>query len=233
MKSNEVPYTAPVCITLAGGDTAQFSEPVLMMAVKADIKVSATSQKQKKGSFSDHVRTALCDHYPDRADIPYFLVSTRLPEDYIGVQAGIIAAISACFVASADGKRARKAPGTVQNVAYMLEKKFLKRQSHAQTTTCLQGGLIFYRKEFEFYKTVLKIPAKIPPQCMAFMNVPLASERKRDEIPDTEKYIRRLVFAIMSENMKLFEETFDTTRADIPSEISLLAEDHKGVIGAI
>jgi hypothetical protein len=126
----------------------------------------------------------------------------------VGVCAASIVAATACYMEHTGQEASRD---VLQKTAFALEKKMLKNHAHALTTTSIQGGLIFYRKEFEFYKSVFALPAKIPNEFVKHMQAGAPQPEKMRNY-STARYIRRLVFAIMREDMEMFKETFDTTR---------------------
>lgn len=216
-------YSAPVCITLAGGKHP--FEPALMCAYPLRVHVSVTPASSTKPIVDELNKIAVCvaTMHPDD---PVFegtwnvRVPEGIPHDHHGVISGMIVAYCACYLHLKNNKE--PAPGALQKLAYQVEKKLLKLASHAQTTTSAVGGLVFYRKEFEFHKTVFTIPAHVPRSFLE--NV---SDAPGANIP-LDMYIRRIIFAVMHEDEKMFHGTYDQHRGDLPKTLSL-QEDREGV----
>lgn len=213
-------YVAPLCVTLAGHQATHMGAPVLMMAIDTYIQVS-TSEETTDGLLKE-ILEILEEVVPSK-NIPGLTVEVYYP-DYFGSKAAIIVAATACYL---DFTLGIVDSHNLQKIAYQVEKRIFKDSSHAQTTTCVQGGLVFYRKEFDFYKTVVKLPAKMPQSFCEHINQSQQPPQKQHAY-ELDRYIRRCVFSITHEELKMFKETWDITMSDIPSDVGSIQQAHKG-----
>jgi hypothetical protein len=221
----KISYSAPVCITLAGDDTLdipRFDEPFLMCAQDERVMVTV----QDSGKAPDKILDTLVELMPLAKPRPYLHVEGRGNFSLRGVQAAHIVAATACYLEYVHAKPPTQ--DQVQKSAYTLEKKLFMQRSHAQTTTSTQGGLIFYRKEFDFYKSVVSIPAKFPQSFEQWLATGPAG--KPSHAQDSAHYIRQLVFAIKTENLTLFQSIWDGTIGDLDLYMNPLMPTHVGLL---
>lgn len=217
-------YSAPVCLTIAGGRSP--FEPALMCAHPQRVKVSVVQNESPQivPACLREIMQIHSDLYP-LPDSPKYTWRVELPDGivdtHMGVQSALISAFCACSLHISTGLPA--IPSDVQKMAYQIEKKLFKLASHGQTTTSTVGGLVFYRKEFEFHKTVFKIPAHLPKDFNIEAN--LTGQPKRN----IDTTIRRLVVAIIREDEQMFQSTHDASQSDIPTTWTLL-EDREGLL---
>lgn len=209
-------YSIPLCVTLYGHEGAQFGLPVLMTAIPEKVTVWINDKNvpddavvfagnvvlerilKESQTFIENVNVSPKDVY---VDVGYSLDS---PD--------VVASIIACVVLTLAGVKAKKSnliPTSVQAGAYSVEKAILKDQSHAQSVTALQNALVFYRKEFEFYKTVMKMPMKIPHDILDNLQLKpqvfpvLKKQSAHFTLPaDSSKEIKKLIFALQKEDTK-------------------------------
>lgn len=225
VKKMQIRYSAPVCVTLAGYDSGSvpiYDEPYLMASDAQRVTVSLhTAKSGRMEPFVKEVCEILSTLVKSDKTQPSFLITSERDLSTRGAQAACIVALTACYLEYVHTEP--PANDLIQKVAYTLEKKIFKNHSHAQTTTSLHGGLIFYRKEFDFYKSVVHIPAKFPEEFVQWLS-------SRSQIPlknatsDMGLYIRRLIFSIMHENIKLFQEVWGGPSGFVPSVNGLKRE---------
>lgn len=220
-----ISYSAPVCITLAGDDSLdipQFDAPFLMIAGSTRVKVSM----RVSGGEQDELSNLLFNLMPTSKPQPFFAVETEANLSLRGAQAAQIVAATACYLEYVHERQ----PTTVHVIksAYTLEKKLFMQRSHAQTTTSTQGGLIFYRKEFDFYKTVVSIPAKLPQDFEQWLATGPVGKPSR--VHDSALYIRQLIFAIKTENLSLFKSVWDGSIGDLDLYMNPLIPTYVGLL---
>lgn len=170
-----------------------------MVATHDRVEAYETSQKVEGSELLDELRKLY------GGNISLHLSKAVHPGE---VAANIVAA-TACYYEAIHGKPIHATE--LQKVAFKLEKKLLKDQTHSWTTVSAQGGLMFYRKEFEFFRTVISIPAKFPREFVEHIRLQQHSPDAVESYTDA-RYIRRLIFAIMHEDLKLFKSTYDPHR---------------------
>jgi mevalonate kinase len=116
---------------------------------------------------------------------------------------------------------------TINSLAYQCEKKFHGNPSGVDNSTSCFGGLIFYRKEFEFLKHISALNFKLPDniqkhlflidtgkptettaQMVSSVGKLYNQDPKRMEqiMNQIEKVTKRMVVAIVKEDPKLFAE---------------------------
>ena len=143
----------------------------------------------------------------------------------LGSSAALSVAFVACLLHFYTGNPAEK--DLINSLAYQAEKHFHGNPSGADNTACTYGGLIFFRKEFEFLKTIsalnCKLPANIeehlflidtgkPAESTAEMvrNVGKLYNGKPKETDQTmyniEKITKRLVVSVIKEDKGMFRD---------------------------
>lgn len=201
-------YSAPVSITLSGDDVALYGRPALMLALENRVVVSESEMNNEYDSETELIYSAIYKEIFGTlpAERKYH-VEIPFKSSYRAVQAALIV----CFAAQLLIKKHKTTPRSdvIQKVSYSVEKALFGQYSHAQTVCCIQGGLVYYRKEFEFYKTIMKLPMKVP---KGFLNecALICPENPQHTFPkfsakalsESEKLTKRLVFTVSQENKK-------------------------------
>ncbi len=210
----DISATYPVCVTLAGHLTSQYGKPVLMTNSQHTVTAQLSSKESSEKIITNIWSVVKSETGLD--DSTQVKVTTDMPLTYHGTQAAVIVAM--VDVAT---QIANESPKSLQNLAYEVEKKVLKQFSHAQTVACIQKGLIFYRKEFEFYKTVVQLPMELPKYFKERLFVDTSTKKKDVEM--IEKVVKRLVYAISQENENMF---FETLSEASDSEVTVKSNSH-------
>lgn len=182
-----------------------------MLATKNHVKVCLA---KKEVSDLPELQDELVQTY-GRAEGLALSISSEFDVHVPQVFAASIVAGVACFHKHLVGKPISHSE--LQKKAFLLEKKLLKDQACALTTASIEGGLLFYRKEFEFYKTVVSVPAKLPQKFAEYL---LTQSPVPEEVKgySDARYIRRLIFSIMREDFDMFKKSLDLSRISLPSE---------------
>lgn len=196
----------PLSITLAGHKDAEIGKPVLMMAL--DMPVRAIFADMYSSDIVQSITKAAEKILETEATSP-IQIETPFPDVFMSVKASIIVAITELLL---HDKLAEKPhPAHVQQQAYEIEKAIFKNMSHGQTVAAIQGGFIYFRKEFQFFRTVFQIPGKFDDKTQGSLFIYEAKSVKKDNAEkfhkDVEKNIKRLVFAIRSENTAMVHDT--------------------------
>ena len=232
-------FSAPICISLCGDDVAAYGRPALMLALNRYVTLTPSDESQYE--HDEHVQKlySLVRKYAQAKTPSELSFEIHMPfnSSYRSVQSAIIVCLSAYVLFQKFGKAA---PITeVQKVAYAAEKEAFQQYSHAQTVSSSQGGLIYYRKEFEFYKTIVKLPMKLPD---GFLNGLTIAEPKEFTIQpqeyspeyssDQERICKRLVFAVTQERKIDWRESLffriDSSDLYLSEGKENFQEDHKG-----
>lgn len=118
---------------------------------------------------------------------------------------------------------------TINNIAFRVHKKINPTASGLYTSLSAFGGLIYFRKEFEFLKGIYKLAYKIPPQIAQELSVSLPSPEAQQKIAHDisalfkknpakaeallaaqEKATKRTLVAIVKGDKKMFFDQFTT-----------------------
>lgn len=238
MKSHS--YSAPICITLSGDDVTAFGRPAVMISIKKYVVVTSTDEAVEPDVVIDEIYADVYKEvYGEAPETPRSLmVHVPYQSSLRAVQAAIIVCLSAQLLSQKI--KNKPSESDIQRVAYSVERMRFQQYSHAQTVCCLQGGLIYYRKEFEFYKTTVKLPMKLPKGFLDNVSIARPTSSKSHSpkfstkaLTESEKNTKRLVFAISQERRtdwieSLFQNKNTSDLYFSPGEESI-EESHKGL----
>lgn len=227
-----ITYTAPAKVILSGEHAVVYGKPALVSALDLRLKFSiCESNKNTKNEtivfISDKVKEYLGKKKIKFKDKNFSVkIESSIPIRWgLGSSASMSVAASSAFLKFYTGHEFKKEE--VNNCAYQIEKYFHKNPSGVDISASCFGGLIFYRKEFEFLKNISALNFKItksleenlylidsgkPEESTAKM-VDLVGKmynlkpRLYDEIfNDIEKVTKRMVVAIIKEDKKFFQQ---------------------------
>jgi len=165
---NILRYSAPGRIYISGEHAAVYGKPALVCAI--DKRLSVTFTLSKKTVYKDNIFPILEKSVIDflqskkvsfeKKEYAYSVESTIPIGRGLGSSAAYCACISAGLLELFTGKEWSKEEVNV--CAYQMEKYFHKNSSGVDTSTSVMGGLIYYRKEFEFLKSISSLAIRIP-----------------------------------------------------------------------
>jgi len=230
-----ISYSAPAKVILSGEHAVVYGKPALVCAINKQLNFSVKEAKKKKNNKDGNpisIIDQIVKKYLEKEKINYqpknfsFLIDSLIP---IGRGLGSSAALSVTAVAALlkfyTGRDFDKE--IINNLAYLAEKHFHKNPSGVDNTTSCFGGLIFYRKEFEFLKNISVLNFKIPkiiednlflidsgkPKETTAQMVELVKEKYNqkphlvEEIFDEiEKITKRITVALVKEDARFFAE---------------------------
>jgi len=231
---NKISYSAPGKVILSGEHTVVYGKPAIVCAI--DKRLTLTITPAKKTHYLDTIvpiiESIVIAFLKERNElikqVSYiYEISSKIP---IGRGLGSSAAYSAVFAAGLlelfTGRE--WSTTTINMCAYKIEQYFHKNCSGVDVSTSVIGGLIYYRKEFEFLKTIsslsIKIPKKMsdslllidtgkPEESTAEMIQKVGTLFKTDIkkieqlLVDIEKTTKKLVLSLMKEDTLLFKES--------------------------
>ncbi len=161
---NTYSYKAPAKVILGGEHAVVYGKPALISAVDLWMEVNAEpgtgdGRDAMLDRIVEKVKSFLGPGHQDRQ--AHITVSSGIPTGRgLGSSAALCVAASAALIHLFSGKEPDR--DTVASCAYHAEKLFHANPSGADTSASCFGGLVFYRKEFEFLKTISALNMKIP-----------------------------------------------------------------------
>lgn len=226
-------YSAPGCFQLSGEHAVVYGKPALVSAIEKYLTFSVWEGKKeiKDPHILFVVKTVQAYLKKKKVamvkkDYDYLIESTIPIGRGLGSSAAFSVATAATFLEFFSGKQYDKEE--INNVAYQIEKEFHTRPSGADTSASCFGGLIYFRKEFEFLKTIsnlhIKIPKIIekdlylidsgkPSETTSEMVEIVGREYNRDPkkmdflFSEIEKTTKRLVVSLVKEDRVFFQKT--------------------------
>jgi len=262
-----IQYSAPGRLFLSGEHAVVYGKPAIVSAI--DKRLSITFTRAKKTKYTDAIFPILEQSALDflnEKKIPFsktgysYVVESSIPIGRgLGSSAAYCACISAGLLELFTGKEWVREE--VNRCAYKMEKYFHKNASGVDTSTSVMGGLIYYRKEFEFLKTIsslaLKIPKKIIDSLLLIdtgkpaetsgeviqsVGVLFNKQTKKIEaaLNEMEKTTKRIIVSLMKEDVQFFKENIIANEKLLeqigvvsPSTIHLLDELRKVGVGKV
>ena len=163
-----ISYSAPAKVILSGEHVVVYGKPAIVSAIDLRLVFAVGEGENKRkdknvARIVDVVRKYLIEnsHLSNfNSQIDYTIKSDIPIARGLGSSAAFSAAGTAAFLDFYTGKS--HPIELINNLAYKVEKAFHKNPSGVDSTTSTFGGLVYFRKEFEFLKGIYKLAFKIP-----------------------------------------------------------------------
>lgn len=162
-----ITYRAPAKIIFSGEHCVVYGKPAIVSAIQQYLTISVWEEKKEIHDQNILFVVKTIQEYLIKRKIQIiksdfnFSIKSTIPIGRgLGSSAAFSVACSAAFLEYFSGKQFEKEE--INNVAYQIEKKFHVRPSGVDTSASCFGGLIYFRKEFEFLKTISNLHIKIP-----------------------------------------------------------------------
>ncbi len=229
-----ITYSAPAKIILSGEHGVVYGKPAFVSAIDMRLEFIIHTGKDEFQNIDGVIRVVheVVTNYLEKQKLSIskksfsYEINSQIP---VGRGMGSSAAFSVAGVAALlhfyTGKEFDRE--TINQLAYQCEKKFHGNPSGVDNSTSCFGGLIFYRKEFEFLKHLSSLNFKIsenihshlylidtgkPTESTAEMVAQVGKNYNQDPkkmerlFNQMEKITKRMVVAIVKEDPKLFSE---------------------------
>ena len=252
-------YSAPGKVIISGEHAVVYGKPALVCAI--DNRLSMTFTPAEKTDYKDEIMPLLEKSVIDflktkknkyeHKEFTYSIESTIPIGRGLGSSAAYCAVISAGLLELFTGMEWSKEE--VNMCAYKMEKYFHKNSSGVDTSTSIMGGLIYYRKEFEFLKTISSLPVKLPKKFIDSLVLidtgkPLETTGEMVQkvgqlfntkggkteyiMNDIEKTTKRLIVSIMKEDVLYFKENIKHNE-DLLEQIGVVSSSTKKLLAKL
>ena len=233
---NIITFSAPAKVILSGEHSVVYGHPALVASIDKRLYFSLSEKdffNKKKDEKSKKIVKLIektLVSYLEKNKIAYhqktysFKIESEIPVGCgLGSSAAFSVAATACFLKFFTSKDFPKEE--INKLAYQIETYFHQNPSGVDNTASCFGGLIYYRKEFEFLKNTSFLNFKIPKNFSLYLIDSGRPEEKTKEMVkavfekykknpsffenvffDIEKTTKKMVLAIKEENKALFQE---------------------------
>lgn len=227
-----VVYSAPGKIILSGEHAVVYGKPALVSAIDLRLTVTVSDGEPKTNhKVVDHIEEVVLTYLKKYIKVEKKPCSCTYDSDIpmgrgMGSSAAFCVATVAALLHFYTGKQYDKQ--VINSLAYQCEKYFHGMPSGVDVSASCFGGLIFYRKEFEFLKHIsslnFKIPKKIqdnlflidsgkPSESTAEMVTHVGkrynehSSEMEQTLMQIEKVTKRMVLSIVKEDQNMFADS--------------------------
>ena len=256
----KISYSAPGKIILSGEHSVVYAKPALVTAV--DLRLTCTL----KSTFSKGITYEKQMQYCIDTTLSYltskkikhtkkdftYLITSDIPRGRgMGSSAAYCVAVSACIYQLFTGKLPTSEVSN--SIAFLCEKHFHGMPSGVDVSAASFGGLIFYRKEFEFLKHISALNFKIPTTIQDRLVLidsgkPIESTlhmvrhvgKRYNQHPQEietalnliEKTTRRMVVSIVKEDVRMFAESIKDNEAALV-DVGIVSKQAQTLISAL
>jgi mevalonate kinase len=162
-----VKVTVPGKIILMGEHAVVYGKPALVAAIDKRLTVTIrpadtlTLEMDTGKAYVKHIIRIVCNHFSITSVLKIKIeITSDIPSGYhlgssAAVAVGVVGAL--CFYLKKIWN-----PQLINQLAYESEKKIHGNSSGVDPATVTSGGMIWYRKELEFLRSIWQLPFQIP-----------------------------------------------------------------------
>lgn len=163
----KITYSAPAKVIISGEHAVVFGKPALVSAINMRLRFSIWEVAMQKKENNIQLLINVVKRYLIKEKIKFenkyfdYNIASEIP---IGRGLGSSAAFCVAGVAAISYFYTKKqlSLDIINQLAYQCEKHFHKNPSGVDPSMVCYGGLIYYRKEFEFLKNISRLNITIP-----------------------------------------------------------------------
>jgi mevalonate kinase len=165
----QVSYSAPAKVLFSGEHSVVHGRPAVSSSIDYRLTFTVIEDEIGQNEFEKGVKEANQNvlQYLQQNNIPHtpknfkYSISSQIPIGQgFGSSAALSVASTAAFLEFYTGQVSPKE--VINDLAYNIEVIFHGKPSGSDNSTICFGGLIWFRKEFEYLKTITKLPVEIP-----------------------------------------------------------------------
>lgn len=250
-----IAYSAPAKLILSGEHSVVYGKPALISAL--NLRLTVTVREAQKTNLDNNLQVILrnvqewlsSNNEPHEKKNVAIHISSDIPSrQNLGSSAALSVATSAALLHFLTGRAFPKE--IINKVAYQSEKHFHGNPSGGDNSASCYGGFIYYRKEFEFLKTISSLSVKIPRPIMNRLFIidsgkssePTAEmvakvgtfyndhPKKAETImSEIEKVTKRMVIAIVKEDPNMFAQAVQDNERHL-EDIGVVSEKTKNLL---
>lgn len=251
-------YSAPGKIILSGEHSVVYTKPAFVTAV--DFKLTFAIRKIHSHEKSNQTKEiGYCENvvkkYLQKTKIPFqdeqymYEIDSTIPQGRgMGSSAAFCVASVAALLHFYTGKEYDKQ--IINSLAYLCEKHFHGMPSGVDVSASCFGGLIFYRKEFEFLKTISALNFKIPKSFQDRM-ILIDTGKPAESTAEVVKYVgnrynkhpkkmervlagierttKRMVVSVVKEDIKMFSDAIEENQR-LLEDLGIVSEETKRLL---
>ncbi len=227
-----ISFSAPAKIILSGEHSVVYGKPAFAAGIDKRLRVSIFGRKGFLPSQWSIVEKVVLEYLSDnKIKFTKKSFSVRIESDIpkgrgLGSSAAFAVASTGAYIKFLSGRSFDKQ--TINNLAYKIEKEFHGRPSGIDNSTSCFGGLIFFRKEFEFLKVISRLNFKIPDSIsnrLYLIDTGKPKESTKDMVEfvgrrfnknplktriilsEIERSTKQMVVSVVKEDQRLFAES--------------------------